>query len=217
MWKQRTSQKYLIDLADPNRPIRLMRPKEYIEHIKGIFISPEYYSPTQTSNQFAKIGVVKKRKGSIIKVLREIEPLLTDMSIGPENLIYCDLDLYEMLPINVMGGGIVKILSAILAIEDNEDGVVFIDEIENGLFHTSQGALWKAIFASANEFNVQIFATTHSLECVKSLGLASSQRPGSLNDDIRVYRIEKQKEDFRVVKFIQKDLELVIEKDWDIR
>ena len=134
-----------------------------------------------------------------------------------KNIIFCDLDLPKMLPINVMGSGIYKILSIVLAIENNKDGVVFIDELENGLSFTSQEILWRAIIASAKLFNVQIFASSHSLECTRALIFVSSEKLKKLEDDIRVYRIEKQKEDFRVVKFNQENIESAIEKDWDIR
>jgi len=205
-----------IEITDKGRSIQQTKPKEYIEKFKGVFLSPEYFAHTQTVKQFGDI-VIKKRKENIVKVLKQIEPLLTDLTIGPENIIFCDLGLYKMLPINVMGSGIYKILSIILAIEDNQDGVVFIDEVENGLFYTSQEILWKAVFASAKEFNVQIFATTHSIECTRALSLVSSEKLKNLEDDIRVYRIERQKEDFRVVKFNKENIELTIEKDWDIR
>lgn len=205
-----------ISIIGKDRIPQQTSPKDYKEKLKGIFISPEFYAHSQTVRQFGEVSVLK-RKDSIIKVLNQIEPLLTDMVIGPDNIIFCDIKQYKMLPINVMGGGINKILSVVLAIEDNRDGVVLIDEIENGLSPSSQEILWKAIFASAKEFNVQIFATTHSLECINTLSLTSSQKSVNLKDDIRVYKIERQKEDFRIIKYNQDNIELAAEKDFDIR
>ena len=205
-----------INIIDKSRIPQQTSPKDYKEKLNGIFMSPEFYAHSQTVRQFGNVSV-RKRKDSIIKVLKQIEPLLTDMVIGPENMLFCDMKHYKMLPINVMGGGINKILSVVLAIEDNKDGVVLIDEIENGLSPSSQEILWKAIFASAKEFNVQIFATTHSLECIKTLSLTSSQKSLNLKDDIRVYKIERQKEDFRIVKYNQDNMKSAAEKDLDIR
>jgi len=198
------------------KDLKQIMPEEYIEKYKGIFLSPEFFAYSQTVNQFSNL-VVEKRKDNVVKILKEIEPSLTDMDIASDNIIFCDLGLEKMLPINVMGSGIYKILSTVLAIEANKDGVIFIDEIENGLSFNSQEILWKAIFASAKLFNVQIFASSHSLECIRALSYVSSGKLPNLEDDVRVYRIEKKEKDFRVVKFNQENIESVIEKGWDIR
>ena len=65
-----------------------------------------------------------------------------------------------------MGEGMRRLTSLLLAISTTRDGVVFIDEIENGLHFGVQGGVWKAIAEAAREYNVQIFATTHSYEMI---------------------------------------------------
>ena len=49
-----------------------------------------------------------------------------------------------------------------------QDGVVLVDEIENGLHHSVLPGVWKVIAKAAEQFNVQMFATTHSFECVEA-------------------------------------------------
>jgi len=206
---------YISKLYFEGPDLKMKLPEEYKEKYSGLFLSPEFHSVNQTVTQFGNI-VVEKRKDNIVRVLKQIEPSLKDLNIVFEK-IFCDLDLPKMLPINVMGSGIFRMLSIILAIENSRDGVIFIDEIENGLYHTSQEMMWNAIIASAEQFNVQIFATTHSSECIRALSNANSQKLKNLEDDIRVYRIERQKEDFKVAKFNQDNIEIAIEKSWDIR
>ncbi|MFQ6120357.1 MAG: ATP/GTP-binding protein [Methanosarcinales archaeon] len=110
----------------------------------------------------------------------------------------------------------VRLLSIILAISDTQNGIVLIDEIENGFHPSSQEILWNAIFKSAKEFNVQIFATTHSMECVEAFS-SSYSKISQNNDDIRLYRIERKDDDFRAVSYDHRTLEASLESEWEVR
>ena len=72
------------------------------------------------------------------------------------------------MPIKVMGGGMVRLASIVLALSDAHNGIVLIDEIENGLHYSILPDVWKAIERAADDFNVQVFATTHSLEMIRA-------------------------------------------------
>ena len=191
-------------------------PKAYVEKSIGIYLSPEIFARVQTATQLNKV-LISKRKDHILKVLRQLDPVIEDISIGLDSTVYCDLGFPKMVPINVLGSGMYKMLSVVLAIENTQGGIVLIDEIENGMSPTSLDAMWKAIIASAKEFEVQVFATSHSLECIRSLGTIAGERLEHLEDDIRVYRIEKQKESINAIGFNINDIKVAIEKDWDLR
>lgn len=53
---------------------------------------------------------------------------------------------------------------------------MLIDEIENGIHYSSQQDFWEVIFGLAEEFNVQLFATTHSLEMIKAFQAVTKKR-----------------------------------------
>ncbi|NIA03554.1 MAG: AAA family ATPase [Nitrospirae bacterium] len=151
--------------------------------------------------------------------MRQIEPSLKNLSLGADGIIYCDIGLDRLIPVNAMGGGMRKILSIILAISDTKNGIVFIDEIENGLYHSSQEILWDAIFKAAKEFNVQIFATTHSIECVKAFSSTYSNLEKN-NDGMRLYRVERKNNDpneVNVVSYNHDILEASLDSDWEVR
>ena len=59
----------------------------------------------------------------------------------------------------------INIVSSILLLKDS---FIFIDEIENGIHYTNLDKLWEIILTISKEQNVQIFATTHSKECIES-------------------------------------------------
>ena len=188
--------------------------KEYLEHLSGSFIVPDY-SAKSVSQKFHDLQI-KKRIDRVLPVLRDLEPLLKSVSLGVDNLIYCDIGLENLVPLNILGNGIIKILYILSTIASTENGILLIDEIENGLYPISQELLWHAIFKTAKEFNVQIFATTHSLECIKAYHSVYHQIFGPL-DEIRLFRIEKQKSSINIVKYNQKRLATTLEMGLEMR
>jgi len=89
-------------------------------------------------------------------------------------------------PLGDISMGVSKYVSIILAILSMKDGVIIIDEIENGFYYDRFESIWSSIIGLAKERNVQIFATTHSLECLEALQRASTD----MSDEITFIRAE---------------------------
>ena len=67
-----------------------------------------------------------------------------------------------------MGDGINRILTIILTMVNCENGYLLIDEFENGLHYSVQEKLWEIIFHLAERLNIQVFATTHSNDTIRT-------------------------------------------------
>lgn len=65
-----------------------------------------------------------------------------------------------------MGDGINRVLTIILALVNSDNGFLLLDEFENGLHYSVQEKLWNIIFNLAQKLNIQVFATTHSEDCI---------------------------------------------------
>lgn len=120
-----------------------------------------------------RLGQLRKRKQGdlVLDALRVVEPRLQsveDNSSSGFPLIWGDVGLPELAPLPVMGEGMVRIARLILAISAAPNGIVLIDEIENGLHHSSLSNVWHSVYQAAEQFNTQIFASTHSYECVQA-------------------------------------------------
>jgi hypothetical protein len=74
--------------------------------------------------------------------------------------------LAEPLPLKTMGDGITRIFHIIVALVNARNGVLLVDEFENGLHWSVQPKVWETVFRLAKVLNVQVFATTHSRDCV---------------------------------------------------
>jgi AAA15 family ATPase/GTPase len=212
--KSKTPKKIITGIVTKGPGIQFEIAKDYKELLRGVFINPTTISG-DIGTRFNNIQI-KKQTNKIIGVLRQIEPSLDNLSLGADGIIYCDIGFDRLMPVNVMGDGMFRILAIILAISDTKNGIVLIDEIENGFHYSSQGILWDAIFKSAEEFNVQIFATTHSIECVRAFS-ASYSRLEKDKDIIRLYRVERKDDDFKKVSYDHKTLEASLDSDWEVR
>jgi len=104
----------------------------------------------------------------------------------------------------------------ILAIYDVSDGVVLIDEVENGFHYSILEIVWQAIFESAKRFNVQVLATTHSYETIKAYNKAS-QRIFKDADESNLLRIEKEDDLYNLVKINSEVLETTLEHNLEVR
>ena len=108
-----------------------------------------------------------------------------------------------------------KLLSTAIAMLNMQDGFVLIDEIENGLGYSSQRKLWDAIFRWAQKLNVQVFASTHSMECIRAFShLAEADLFGA---DARLFRIERKEDKFRAVEYTPELLVESLESNWEVR
>jgi AAA15 family ATPase/GTPase len=214
--KNRKSRKYLSKVYAVGSSVKVDIPKEYQEALTGIYVGSEI-NFIEIARIFSKVQI-RKRIPKIIKVLKRIEPSLEGLSIGLDGIIYCDIGLDRLIPINVMGGGILRILHIVLAISDTQGGVVLVDEIENGLHYSSQKILWDAIFESALEFDAQIFATTHSLECINAFSSSyANSKLSEGNDKIRLFRLERRDDDISVISYNDKILAASLDSDWEVR
>jgi predicted ATPase len=167
------------------------------------------------NDQMGKL-IVNKKLDIVISVLKNIEPKLSDIRMA-NNLFFVDIGvLNKLLPINVMGEGMRSILAIIADIVSYPNGVVLIDEIENGLHYSSLSSLWRAILITCKENNTQLIATTHSPECVKALSDAYDKIKLHNEDEIRLYRIDRSEGKHKAFEYNPEVLKAGIEKQFEV-
>ena len=75
-------------------------------------------------------------------------------------------DRYELL--SSFGDGLKSTIFIIGSLLSLRNEYFYIDEIENGIHYSLLDNLWEIILTISEEQNVQVFATTHSKECIES-------------------------------------------------
>ncbi|HEX6002029.1 MAG TPA: ATP-binding protein, partial [Hyphomicrobiaceae bacterium] len=86
------------------------------------------------------------------------------------------------IPIGSLGDGMWRILALAISLIRAKDGVLLVDEIDTGLHYSVMTNMWDLVYHTAREFNVQVFATTHSYDCVQSLASVCGPGEGRANN-----------------------------------
>ena len=173
-----------------------------------------------SSRIIAQLYSNMKKSGTIsrfVEALKIIEPKLGDLDLlysGNQPLIYVNIGLRQLLPITSLGDGMNRITGLILALSEVENGVLFIDEIENGFHYSVQEDVWKIIGQVARESNIQVFATTHSLEMIRAAHKAFKAVDPY---EFRLHRLDRDPvtDDIEAVTYNQFGMESVAAFDFD--
>ncbi len=79
----------------------------------------------------------------------------------------------DPIPLRSIGEGMTRLFGIALALVNAKDGMLLIDEVDSGLHYSVQPDLWRLIFQVARRLNVQVFATTHSWDCIEGFQKAA--------------------------------------------
>lgn len=184
--------------------------------ISSVYLSSGGAPSAQDEAFFGKVEAAK-RQGEILPALEILELRLQRLSLVPlagESVIHGDIGLPNLVPMPFMGEGIRCVLSIVLAIANAPGGVVLIDEVENGLHYSIMKDVWKAIAVAARQMDVQVFATTHSYECIRA---AYEAFTASGTSDLRLYRLERINEEIQVAAYDQETLGYATEMSHEVR
>ena len=163
-----------------------------------------------------RLGQLRKQKlgDGFLDALRVIEPRLQhaeDNASSGVPMIHVDVGLPELVPLPVMGAGMTHLARIALAIASVRGGVVLVDEIENGLHHSVLPDVWRVVGRAAERSNVQMFATTHSFECIEAAYEALGE------DGFRLHRLEAGESGVRCVTYAPDEVETAIRRDMELR
>ena len=154
----------------------------------------------------------------IEKAIRLLEPrlqrleVITDRRGIPE--IHGHIGAGRPFPLSVMGEGTKRLVALSLSFKRAQNGVMLVDEIENGLHHSVLVDVWKVIDWLSREFNVQVFATTHSYECIEAANNAFTELESS---ELHLHRLHRRGDQVKSVTYSKDALDTNIEYIWELR
>ena len=105
-----------------------------------------------------------------------------------------------------------RILALALNLAVTQGGFLLIDEIENGLHWSVMPKLWHFLVETARALDVQVFATTHSKDCVEGLADLYGTHP-ELAGQVSIHRLEAGRETSvrfdaaRIAEYVRMELE----------
>ena len=118
--------------------------------------------------------------------------ILTDKTGEPYLSVTTDDGM--QLSLHDLGGGVVRLCRLFLGFFVARGGVLFVDEMENGLHHSVLKDVWARGRAWMRQWNVQLVATTHSAECIDAAMAAFEDAP----DDLAIHRLSRNEKTGKV-------------------
>lgn len=157
------------------------------------------------------------RDESFIRTFRNIYPTIVDLSVEVdtgEPMLFAKVEgLPEKIPLSLASGGMSKLASILLAMPSSPGGIVIVDEIENGVYYEKLNLMWSAIFEYANQFDCQVFASSHSGECLNALAPFAENSP----QDVTILRTYTKNGDAQVLSYGGEVFKNAIKEEIEIR
>jgi len=141
-------------------------------------------------------------KSDVLELLRQIDENISDIEIllSPESVgsrfnIYIQHEKLGLAPVSTFGDGIRRLLHIALKLASVKGGVLLIDELESTIHTEALQSSFNWLVKWCKEMDVQLFATTHSLEAVDALLDVTESA-----SDVVLYRLEPREAQTVVIR-----------------
>ncbi len=185
----RTSRFPLAELFGARRGFTRMRFEDSTIGIPHSYVSSRFNTQSSLAEAWDAV-VLTDGENLALEALRLIEPQTIGLAFvqnsrprNPRSAISRGTDervavlkvrgIDGPVPLQSMGDGMARVLQLVLSALRAGDGFLLVDEIENGLHFSVQEKVWDALFSLSRTYGLQIFATTHSNDCVHAFSEVS--------------------------------------------
>lgn len=197
-----------VNTSLPNNKMQFLPPTR--------FINPNTRDDGMVATWLGQLEL-KGEKQRVVNMLKIIEPDISDiMIISNQGQIQIYVRVRDqLLPIRLAGDGLNRLLYVLLAILENRDSILLIDEVETGFHYSALKAFWSVVAAAAKENGCQIIATTHSYECIQNA--LSGIHAVEMNDSFCLYRVERSNGENRAHRYDAELARFAVDTNMEVR
>ena len=185
-----------------------------------MFVSPYGGERTATLGPLWDKIALSDRERDVVEALRIIDPEIAAVSmVGGEaprrtrTAIVRATDIPHPVPLRSFGDGLNRLFGIILSLVNAKDGLLLIDEFENGMHHTVQTDTWRAVFRLAQRLDIQVVATSHSWDSIEAFQKAASEDP----EEGVLIRLSRKGEDIIPTLFRESELAVATRDRIEVR
>lgn len=214
----------VLKLGQEGNVLYLDRTHQLVDTLKRlpyVFLGSDGFT-SKTAEFWWEQTVLTTKENTVIQVLKIINESIQRVAfVNPGESPQGRIPMVQLangnkrpVPLRSLGEGLNQLFGVSLALVNAQQGFCLIDEIETGLHYTTIQQLWELIFAVANELNIQVFATTHSDDCVRAF-----QDAAQANEQVegQLIRLERWDDKHTAIVLNEKDLEASIKYDIETR
>jgi hypothetical protein len=148
--------------------------------VASFFAANRTYSSLETAQRFSDLRQTfedEKFANLFKEQFKNVLDLSIGVSAGTPMLFGHISDLPERIPIGLASGGMNKLAAILVGLAAQPGGVILVDEIESGFYHKRLANVWESIRRLAVEYDSQVFASTHSAECLEAAAEIAEHYP----------------------------------------
>jgi len=128
-----------------------------------------FYSIHEHLSDLWEMIVLTPKEDDVYEILQDtIQPDLIRLDVGREIVRVRLKDTEKPVPLGTLGDGVYRILLIALSLANAQNSILLIDELELGLHYSALEKLWNMIFKYAQKWDIQVFATTHSQDVLRT-------------------------------------------------
>jgi hypothetical protein len=121
----------------------------------------------------------------------------------------------DPIPLSSMGDGMRRVLAVVASLVCVDAGTLLVDEIDTGLHFSVLKDMWRLIIETSVRGNSQVFATTHSWDCVKAFQQALKESSDSSVG--RLIRLERTNGHVDAIGYDAHELDIAIKQGIEFR
>lgn len=185
------------------------------------YVSPNGLTADQLGQWWDNIALTGL-EDDVLAAMRVIDPRVERISLValPERphrdrvpIVKLNNAMYP-IPLRSLGDGMNRILGIALALVNAKNGILLVDEIENGIHYSVQQELWRLIIRVSERLNVQVFATSHSWDCIEAFQEAAAE-----NQEVEglLIRLALKASDVQATVFDERELGIATREQIEVR
>ncbi len=156
-------------------------------------------------------GLLTSLEDDVVQMLQIIDPDIERVAnqITHKRFIV-KLKDQQPVPLGSLGEGVARAMGIAISLSAAKGGYLLVDEIGTGLHYRAIADMWKFLAETARRLQVQVFATTHSWDCIRSFAEAlqlQSEETGAL------FRLQRRGERIEAVKYAADDLAFIVSQN----
>lgn len=175
--------------------------------------------PTSSRETAQKLSDLRKQRKDreFVDLFTSVFDWIEDLTVeeyGGAPMIHAALRNKDRLyPLPSVSGAINRAAAFLLTMASRKRGLVLIDEVDNGVFHTKHEALARLIIKISRQYETQVFLSTHSAEWLRAFVRAA----GDDVSDICLWRLSATSGDPEVTWFGGKTFKAGVESEGEVR
>jgi len=157
----------------------------------AVLILPHEHRQARRMTRRFSDSVLGGMRKDLVDIVRMFDRNILDISVlDADRGVTLAIEHASMgvTPLSIWGDGLRRVLFMAVELMFARGGVLLIDELETAIHSSAFSTVFSWLMNACRRLDIQVFATTHSLECIDAIIAAADE----YREDVVAYRLEQE-------------------------